>query len=68
MHSVVYKYRAFKFKEFIKTPEINVLIRMIIQKRGLEAVIQDNNTLFKDKTQYKSHIEKIIDHLMVQLE
>lgn len=56
VYSVLYSYSHQRFNEFMGTPEIKVLFRIIYDRSGKESLISSNDTLSANKESYENHI------------
>ena len=60
--SVIYSYSHKKFYDFIRTPEIKLLIKVILQKIGVSTFVT-RHRMSKNKEKYETHISDLLDKL-----
>lgn len=60
--SVIYSYSHKKFYDFIRTPEIKLLIKVILQKIGVSSFVA-RHRMSKNKENYEPHINGLLDKL-----
>ena len=62
--NVIYSYSHVKFYEFLAFPEIKVIFRAIMKKKGIDNFLHNHDSLGKEK--YRTHMETIMKKLESQ--
>ena len=62
INEVLYNFTQTKFYEFIFTPEVNAIIKLICNVAGTESLISKNDALVDHQGDYVSHITKLFIH------
>lgn len=65
VYELFYRYSHNRFNEFLRIPEVSILISLILKNSNSENLFQTNNTLQMNKEKYQEHIENLISAISV---
>lgn len=60
MHKLLYSYSHKKFYDFIRIPEISLIIRVLCDVLSTDTMISHNASLSANKKQYRAHVDSLL--------